>query len=326
MYRVIINKIGRMTSEEDVFKLLTLERGRASYDDNRLVIFDEDVKAMKLSLFLPKMKPDPKTKKDDGLKSFVVGENSSNSKHVLRIRYYSGNCVFLMFRGKKAKERSRFMVNEYKKAKSQKMETFKLQMGKLPEYKELNFHLIENYEKMRLDYIKPRVFGLQKPPYQKYYVWLKYEKNMRKTRRQKEVIIKRKKSQDYFNTDINFDELILDLGYDPLANFAIVDQTDRPPRSGDSFIPILGPDLAGAQALAEAYPLDDDTEIDAISPKVSESLDVFDIYDTSNPSLRTVKLNNLPKLQFHKPRARDSRLGLGGSPVNEQMERQTRRS
>jgi hypothetical protein len=295
-----------MTSEEDVYKLLSLEYGRLTYLDNRLIIMDKDLKHIKMSIYLPKMSPDPKSKKDDGVKSFTIGESKSEIKHILRLRYYTGNWIFIYLKGKKAKKRSEFLIKEYKQIKKTPMESFGINMGKKSKYLELKEQLVENYEKMRLDYIKPRVFGLEKLPYRKYYTWLKYERNIRKHRFQKEVVIKRKKSRDYFDTNIDFDEFIFDLGYDPSANFTIVDnnlenQMANAYNPQYSYVSLLGPDLSGTKTLITMEKFDDKSEDPSIEKKIKESLDVFDIYDPSNPSQKSINLEGLNNL-LTKPR------------------------
>ena len=280
-YRGIIKKANNASKEEDVFNLVELQPGRVTLRENRLVIYDYGHKAIVLSLFLPKMIPDPQTKADDGLKKFVVGKSKSSSRFVLRVRYHTGNWIFLAFNGAKAKSQTEFLVKQFHRLREKKMITFGIRMGRRDEYNEMKFHLVESYERMKCTYSKPRVFGLSELPYKTYYPWIKFEKPGRKKKLKKKVVVQRRRSADYFSDETKFEGYLVALNYDPAANLTVVSQSIHPqnsplPSNYNSDIP----NLSGAMALAgtskNRRPLNE----------IKESMEMHDIYDPSHPSDR----------------------------------------
>lgn len=299
----MINKIGTSKTEEDVFNMLSLEPGRMTYANDQLYIYDADTDKLKLMIFLPKCSKNPKTNKEDGLKHVLIGEGNSKASHVLRIRYHTGNWLFIQIKGSKSKKKTEHLVREYRRCKERRLETFELIMGKKAEYEEMDFHLKENYEKIRIQYTKPRVFGLEKLPYQKYYAWLKYEKDSRHRRVRKEVVIKRKRSLDYFKPSV-FEKFMADNNFDSDTRFEIVDDIDDSvPADDESVVSLLGPDLSGTCALMGNLPrVESEDDVEEIKPKMDESMDVFDIYNPSKDSLKKLRVD-LPKLTLGlKPR------------------------
>ena len=156
------------------------------------MIYDYGHKAITLSLFLPKMVPDPQTKADDGLKKFAVGNNKKNSIHVLRVRYHTGNWILISFDSGNAKKQTEFLVKQFKRLRKKKMMTFGIKLGKRVEYNEMKFHLVESYERMKCTYSKPRVFGINELPYKTYYPWIKFEKPGRKKKIKKKSCCSKK--------------------------------------------------------------------------------------------------------------------------------------
>lgn len=282
-YRGIINKSNSVSKEEDVFNLLELQGGRVSYRDKKLVVYDHGHKAITLSLYLPKMIPDSKSKGDDGLKKFVVGKTKSASKHVIRVRYHTNNWIFICFPGALGAKQTDFLSDQYHRLRRKKMVTFGIRMGKRVEYNELKFYLIESYERMRCTYSKPRVFGMQDLPYKSYYPWVKFEKPGRKKKLKKKVIVQRRRSADYFNNETKFEGYLVALGYDPAANLTVVSQTNAHGHQ-QSHIPSnfssTVPDLTGAMALAgnRREPIQE----------MEESFEEYDINNPLDPSDRSI--------------------------------------
>jgi hypothetical protein len=298
-FRQVINKIGTSKTEEDVVNMVQLDYGRMTLENNELFIYDQETGDLKLSLFLPKLSRNPKTGAEDGMKHILLGEGSASGKHLLRIRYHTGNWIFIQLKGGKSKAKTDFLIQEFRKAKAQRIETFGLLMGKPDEFEELRFHMHENYEKIRIQYTKPRVFGLEKLPYQKYYAWMKYEKESKIRRKVKETVVKRKRSLDYFNDSL-FEKFNTENHLDPYANFQILDEFHSElPVDDKSIVPLLQPDLSGTCAFVGVLP-EPSEDLEEIKPKMDESMDVFDIY---NPDKKSHKTLNLPKLTLGlKPR------------------------
>ena len=228
-YRHIINRSSNPTKEEEVFELLDTDLGRVTYRDHRLVIYDYNNKAITLSLFLPKMVRDPKSKQkiDDGMKKFIAGKSKSSSKFVIRVRYFTSNWIFLSFTGDIGKRRVDFLINQYRMLKSKKMMTFPMKLGSRREYKELKYNLEVSYEKIRCTYARPRVFGSEALPYMSYYAWMKYEKPGRKKKIPRKVAVQRRKSGDFFLDEIKFEGYLVQLGYDPVANLTVKSVTPK---------------------------------------------------------------------------------------------------
>jgi hypothetical protein len=295
-YRNIINKSNSVSKEEDVYKLMELQSGRVTFRENRLIIYDSDHKAITLSLYLPKMISDPKTKAKDGLKKFVVGKSKSNSKHVIRIRYHTGNWIMIAFSGDVGRRQTEFLEQQFKRLISKKMLTFGIRMGKRAEYNELKDNLIESYERTRCTYSKPRVFGLNDLPYKKYYAWIKYEKPGRKKKLQKKITVQRRRSADYFRNESKFEGYLVDLGYDPSANITVVSEKNNNIgglsniRSNYS----SKPDLTGAMMLAGNVGKREPIK------EVNESMEVYDIYNGSVNSKRTLGSDRISNPFMHK--------------------------
>jgi hypothetical protein len=227
------------------------------------------------------MVPDPKSKENDGLKKFSVGKSKSNLKHVIRVRYHTGNWIIICFPGGLGNKQTDFLVNQFHLLRSKKMMTFGIRMGKRDEYNEMKYHLIESYEKMRCTYSKPRVFGLNDLPYKKYYAWVKFEKPGRKKKLKKKVHVTRRRSADYFKDETKFEGYLVDLGYDPAANLTVVSQSQHHGKSiNPSYINSDHPDLSGALALGKNKR--------GSLERINESMDSYDIYQGKTPSNRTL--------------------------------------
>lgn len=306
-YRGIINKSNSVSKEEDVFNLLELQSGRVSYRDKKLVIFDHSHKAITLSLYLPKMIPDPKTKSEDGLKKFVVGKSKSSSKHVLRVRYHTGNWIFICFPGGLGSKQTDFLVDQYIRLRRKKMVTFGIRMGKRVEYNELKFYLIESYERMRCTYSKPRVFGMQDLPYKTYYAWVKFEKPGKKKKLKKKVTVQRRRSADYFKNETKFEGYLVDLGYDPAANLTVVSQSNA---HGHMHIPSnydnSGPGMVGAMGVTgrRREPIQE----------MNESMEEYNINDPLEPSDRSIPHERMknPFVGTDSPNIRSRKSGSRG--------------
>lgn len=174
-----------------------------------------------MSIFLPKIVGDPKKPKDEGLMKFLYGKSKKSSKHVIRIRYYTDNWIYIVFSGSKAKVRTDYLVEQYHILKNKKMYTIPLKMGSKTEYYELKDTLIDSYERVRCSHIKPLIFGHEPLPYAKYYAWMKFEKPGRKKRIPKKVVVQRRKSAEYFQDPTTFEEYLVELGYDPSTDVTV---------------------------------------------------------------------------------------------------------
>ena len=220
-YKNLMNKTSDQNKDEEVFKMVDLQDGRVSYRENKLIIYDNENKAIVLSIFLPKIVSDPKVRRDDGMKKFLYGNTKSSSKHVIRIRYYTYNWIFICFSGSKAEERTNFLVEQYLILKNKKMYSIPIKMGTTSEYYEIKENLEESYEKIRCGYVKPLVFGFNPLPYVKYYAWMKHEKPGRNRGPQKRVVVQRRKSADYFKDPVKFEEYLVELGYDASTDVTV---------------------------------------------------------------------------------------------------------
>lgn len=293
-YRAIINRSNSISKEEDVFNLLELQPGRVTFRENRLIIYDSTNRAITLSLYLPKMVSDPKSREKDGLKKFVVGKSKSNSKHVIRVRYHTGNWIFVSFDGDLGRRQTEFLEEQFLRLMTKKMLTFGIRMGRRAEYDEMKESLIETYERLRCTYSKPRVFGIEDLPYKKYYPWVKYEKPGRKRKIQKKITVQRRRSADYFRDETKFEGFLVDLGYDPAANLTVVSEKQPMGLSKIKSNYSSKADLSGALAMAgtsgRRRPLD----------KVGESMDEYNIYDGSQGSFGSQRIHN-PFLHTDSP-------------------------
>jgi hypothetical protein len=227
------------------------------------------------------MIPDPKTKDNDGLKKFSVGKSKSNLKHVLRVRYHTGNWIIICFPGGLGDVQTNFLVNQFHRLRAKKMITFGIRMGKRAEYNEMKHHLIESYEKMRCTYSKPRVFGLSDLPYKKYYAWVKFEKPGKKKKLKKKVVVQRRRSADYFKDETKFEGYLVDLGYDPAANLTVVSQSHN--LHGGS----MNPSNIGSRG--PHFPGNIGRERGSDMPGIQESTETYDIYQGVTPSDRSLK-------------------------------------
>ena len=206
-FKTIINSKTSANNEEGVLAMISLQEGKLTYRDNRLIVYDLNNKAYTLSLYLPKMVPDPESKKVDGLKKFPLGAGVAAGKWALRVRYHTGNWVFIVLTGSKSEDKANYLVSEYERLRSKKMLSHEMRLGKTEEYLELRNNLIDSYEKTKCTYSKPRVFRTDPLPYAKFYPWMKYEKLGRRKKIMKKVYVERRKSNEYFKNNEKFNKV-----------------------------------------------------------------------------------------------------------------------
>ena len=211
-FKILLNSKNN-NNEEAVIDMVDMIPGKLTFRENRLIIYDSNNKAYTFSLYLPKMIPDSNTKKHDGLKKIPLGSNKSGGKYAIRIRYHTGNWIFIVFPSKTGEKTADFLVREYKRLRKKKMLSHEMRLGKLDEYNELRRNLVESFEKTKISYSKPRVFDTDNLPYSKYYPWLKYEKVGRRKRVLKKVYVERRKSNEYFKNNTKFQAILMDIGF-----------------------------------------------------------------------------------------------------------------
>lgn len=265
--------------------MISLQDGKLTYRDNRLIIYDSNNKAYTLSLYLPKMVPDPESKKLDGLKKFPLGAGISQGNWALRVKYHTGNWIFIILTGSKPELKASFLVNEYQRLRSKKMLSHEMRLGKKDEFIELRNNLIDSYEKSKCTYSKPRVFKTDPLPYAKYYPWMKYEKVGRRKKIMKKVYVERRKSNEYFKDEAKFQAILMEIGYRA--------DNEPPPVELDMDGVSLDDEQNLALAAGDAVIKEDHLKSKSVSKRTS-------VFDANNPNqsaitdARTEKTLNVP--------------------------------